>query len=89
MSYIKTRIIGCKKASIRRYPWIPLQEKDIVDVKENVNNDLDIVSIGSTLEIDPSVISYSWTGRKFYKVKTPDGWIYEGCVSYKGGDEGG
>lgn len=88
MGYIKAKVVNCKKASIRRHPWIPLHANDIVDIKEGTSKDTDIVKKGTTIMIDPDNVSYDWTDRKFYKVRNPDGWIYEGCVDY-GSDDGG
>lgn len=88
MAFVKVKIVNCKKASIRRHPWIPLLTKDVVDIKDGVDDNTNIVSIGSTIEIDPTEVCYDWTDRKFYRVKNPKGWIYEGCVDYGGGDGG-
>lgn len=87
MGYVKARIINCRRASIRRTPWIPLKDKDIVGIKEGSRQEENTIAIGSTIEIDPDNTCYDWTDRKFYKVKNPAGWIYEGCVQI--GDNGG
>lgn len=87
MGYTKVKIVNCKRASIRRTPWIPLRDKDIVGIKDASINSENTVNAGSTIEIDQDNICYDWTDRKFYKVKNPDGWIYEGCIQI--GDSGG
>ena len=46
MAFIKTKIVNCKKASIRRHPWIPLLTKDVVDIKDGVDDNTNVVSIG-------------------------------------------
>ena len=74
------KIVNCKSASIRKSPWIPLHDKEIVGVREGPRDDASKVRSGQTIEIDDSEICYDWTDRKFYKVLRPDGWIYEGCI---------
>lgn len=83
MALRKVKIINCKEASIRRTPWNPLHDKDISGIRKGVSNNSNKVSIGSTIEIDTNEVSYNWQGRKFYKVKNPRGWIYEGCIDYR------
>ena len=75
MAFVKTTIVNCKLASIRRKPWIVFAEDDVVGVKK----------LGDVIEIDPSSFSYDWKDRKFYKTKDPSGWIHSGCVEYEGG----
>ena len=78
MSTVKVvTIVNCKKASIRKTPWIPLHEKEIVAEKK----------FGDSIEIDPSKICYDWKNRKFYKVVNSRGWIHEGVIDYSGGDQ--
>lgn len=79
----KVHIINCKKASIRRTPWIPWHDKEIVGIQNGVDDSTTSVSKGSTIEIDPTSVCYDWSGRKFYKVNRPKGWIFEGCIDYK------
>lgn len=82
MSWIRVPIVNCKSASIRRTPWIPISEDDIVGIRDGpIEKESNlIVKTGEYIEIDPEQYTYSWTDRKFYKVRNPDGWIYEGCV---------
>ena len=87
MAWTKTQIVGCRTASIRRMPWIPLRENEISGIRDGPrfgSEDI-IIKNGSTVEIDPEQVCYDWTDRKFYKIRDPEGWIYEGVVSY-GGD---
>lgn len=81
MALRKVQIVNCKSASIRRTPWIPLHAEDIVDIKSSMRNSDSKVPSGTTIEIDTDQICYDWTDRKFYKVKNPHGWIYEGCIN--------
>ena len=85
MAIRKVQIVNCKSASIRKTPWIPRHSKDIVDIKKAMSSPDSIVTNGDTIEIDTEDICYDWTGRKFYKVKHPHGWIYEGVINL--GDE--
>lgn len=86
MAYRKASIVNCRRASIRRTPWIPLHAEDITGIRDGPTDKEGSVSKGDTVEIDDEDIVYDWTGRKFYKIKHPSGWIYEGCVSIIGGD---
>ena len=90
MAWIQTHVVGCRVASIRRTPWIPLHDKEIVGIRDGPKFDSDdlVVQNGSVIEIDPEEICYDWTDRKFYKVRNPEGWIYEGVIDY-GGDTNG
>lgn len=69
---IKVKIANCKKASLRRAPWITPVSKDIVGEIQN----------GEVIEIDETSICYDWTGRKFYKAKATigEGWVHEGVI---------
>jgi hypothetical protein len=87
MGYVKAKIANCRRASIRKTPWIPLRREDIVGLKDGPSKDEETIIEGSTIEIDTEATCYDWTDRRFYKVKDPEGWIYEGCVSL-GGDGG-
>ena len=84
MAWTKTRIVNCRVASIRRTPWIPLHDKDIVGIRDGPKLDYgdQTVQNGSIIEIDTEQVCYDWTDRKFYRVRNPDGWIYEGVVDY-------
>lgn len=89
MGWTKVRIVNCKKASIRRTPWIPLRNKDIVGIRDGPNQNnkqVEIIDQGEQIEIDPDTVCYDWTDKKFYKVRSPEGWIYEGVIDYSGGD---
>lgn len=83
MALRTVKIVNCKSASIRRKPWIPLHDREIVGIKKGQQIDDTTVKIGSLVTIDTNEIQYDWTGRKFYKVTRPNGWIYEGCIDYK------
>lgn len=85
MAWIPTRIKNCRVASIRSTPWIPLRDTEIVGIRDGPKNQDNEIQNGSTIEIDPQQICYDWTDKKFYKVRNPDGWIFEGVVDY-GGD---
>lgn len=80
MSWTRVPITNCKSASIRRAPWIPLCDKEIVGIRDGPEEKEDTVKLGDHIEIDTDQVCYSWTNRKFYKVRNPEGWIYEGCV---------
>ena len=86
MAFRKASIVNCRRASIRRTPWIPLHAEEISGIRDGPINKEGSVLKGDTIEIDTDEVSYDWTGRKFYKVINPEGWIYEGCVSIVGGD---
>lgn len=88
MSWVRVRIANCKKASIRRTPWIPLHDEEIVGIRDGPNQKLDAVKTGDFIEIDVDHFCYDWTDRKFYKVRNPEGWIYEGCVDLGGNNDG-
>ena len=79
------KIINCKRASIRRKPWIPLIDEEIVGLREGPNENNTKLKSGKTIMIDDSQVSYDWKDRKFYKTLNPDGWIYAGCIDL--GDE--
>jgi hypothetical protein len=58
-----------------------------VGIRDGPKQDSDNeIQNGSLLEIDPDNVCYDWTDRKFYKVRNPDGWVYDGVVDYAGGD---
>ena len=89
MAYRRVKIVNCKTASIRRTPWIPLHDKEIVGIRDGpILEDDTIVKSGETVEVDPDVYCYDWTDRKFYRVRTPKGWIYEGVIDLED-DTGG
>ena len=88
MAFTRTKIVNCRRASIRRTPWIPLHSDDIVGIRDGPIENSITVKTGDTIEIDSDHICYDWTGRKFYKVRNPKGWIYEGCIDL-GGDTSG
>ena len=70
MSLTNATIVNCKRASIRKAPWITPFAEDIVETMEQ----------GRSIAIDQNEIAYDWTGRKFYKVPKFKGWIYDGCI---------
>lgn len=88
MAWIKTQIVNCKTASIRRTPWIPLHDKEIVGIRDGpkFENNNESIQNGSIIEIDPDQVCYDWTDKKFYKVRNPEGWIHDGVINYVGGD---
>lgn len=90
MAWTQTHVIGCRVASIRRTPWIPLHDKEIVGIRDGPKFDADetLINNGESIDIDPDEICYDWTGKKFYKVRNPEGWIHEGVIDY-GGDTNG
>lgn len=81
MAFKLVTITNCCRASIRRKPWIPTHSNEIVGIRDGPTYRDNTVKQGDSLEIDLENICYDWTGRKFYKVRNPDGWIYEGCVN--------
>ena len=85
MAFRKFKIVNCKKASIRAKPWIPIEENDIVGVKDGIEETAETVKGGEFVEVDLDETAYDWTGKKFYKVREPDGWIYSGCIGLGGG----
>ena len=90
MAWTQTHVTGCRVASIRRTPWIPLHDKEIVGIRDGPKFDADETQInnGESIDIDPDKICYDWTGRKLYKVCNPEGRIHEGVIDY-GGDTNG
>lgn len=80
MALRKVQIVNCRSASIRRTPEIPLHAEDIVDIKSGMRSSDSKVNHGTIIQIDTDKVCYDWTGRKFYKVNNPHGWIYEGCI---------
>lgn len=87
MAWTKAHIVGCRVASIRQMPWIPLRDKEIVGIRDGPKFDNKNLQVeqGSVIEVDLDDICYDWTDRKFYRVRDPEGWIYEGVIEY-GGD---
>ena len=88
MKFVKTRIVNCKSASIRLAPWDAERDKEIVGIRDGPHDDSGKVKAGTSIDINPMDICYDWTGRKFYKVRNPDGWIYEGVIDYVGDNNG-
>lgn len=84
MAFTKARIVNCRRASIRKTPWIPLHSEEISGIRDGPVETEKTVLQGDLIEIDTAQICYDWTDRKFYKVRNPDGWIYEGCVDLGG-----
>ena len=75
MALVWTRIANCRKASIRKFPWVTPFDKEIVGEKKR----------GDPIEIDTSKICYDWKDRKFYRTMNPEGWIHDGVIEYGGG----
>ena len=88
MAFTQVTIANCRRASIRNTPWIPMRRKEIVGIRDGPIDDGNTVKHGETIDVDLTDICYDWTGRKFYKVRNPAGWIYEGCIDI-GGDSNG
>lgn len=90
MAWTKAQIVNCRVASIRQTPWIPLHDMDIVGIRDGPKFDskTETIEEGSIVYVDLDDICYDWTNRKFYKVRDPEGWIYEGVINY-GGDVNG
>lgn len=84
MAWVNVHIVNCRTASIRRSPWIPIRETDITGIRAGpqIGKEQETIKKGSTIEIDPEQVCYDWTDKKFYKVRNPEGWIYEGVVDY-------
>lgn len=80
MAFKKVKIVNCRRASIRKKPWVPLHSEEIVGIRDGPIETENTIKLGDTIEIDTDRVSYDWTDRKFYKVRNPDGWIYEGCI---------
>ena len=85
MGYTKVQITNCHLACIRKAPWNTEEELDIVGYKKGPRVNSKNSRAGDFIEIDPTDICYDWQGRKFYKVRAPEGWIYEGVINL-GGD---
>ena len=50
MAYRRVKIVNCKTASIRRTPWIPLHDKEIVGIRDGpILEDNTIVKSGETV----------------------------------------
>ena len=77
MGFVRTRIANCRTASVKKAPWIPIEEDEVVGEKCR----------GDPVDIDPDTFVYDWEGDLFYKIKDPDGWINKGCVEYEGGSQ--
>ena len=80
MAWTQTHVTGCRVASIRRTPWIPLHDKEIVGIRDGPKFDADGISICNkeSIEIDPDDICYDWTGKKSTKfVIQKDGFTKE------------
>lgn len=69
----QVKIANCKTASIRRAPWIPSLDEDVVGEVRN----------GETVAVNIDDICYDWKDRKFYKVNQGalEGWIFEGVIN--------
>lgn len=76
MSFVKAIIKGCRSASIRKKPWVTPFAEDVVGERNK----------GDTIEVDFDQSCYDWKGRKFYKTRIPDGWVYDGVISTDRGD---
>ena len=76
MALVETKIANCRTASIRKTPWIPIFDQEVVGEKKR----------GESIMIDPDRTCYDWQDRKFYRTRNPKGWIHEGVIEY-GGDE--
>lgn len=88
MGYKRVQIANCHLACIRKAPWNTEEELDIVGYKKGPRHNSTINRSGEFIDIDPTDVCYDWQGRKFYKVRSPEGWIYEGVIDF-GGDVNG
>ena len=88
MAYTQVIIANCKRASIRNKPWIPMRRKEIVGIRDGPTDNDNTVKAGDTIDVDLEDVCYDWTDRKFYKVRNPEGWIYEGCINIGGEKDG-
>lgn len=88
MPYTPVTIANCRRASIRRTPWIPMRRKEIVGIRDGPLDKSNTAELGESIDVDLDDICYDWTGRKFYKVRNPVGWIYEGCIDIGGDSDG-
>ncbi len=80
MSWTRVSIANCRTASIRQAPWIPLYDTNIVGIRDGPTNRSDNLNNGDYIEVDFDQTCYDWKDRKFYKVRNPEGWIYERCI---------
>lgn len=80
MAFRKATIVNCRRASIRKTPWIPWHDKELSGVRFGPNDSNDTIVMGDVVDVDTDQVTYDWTGRKFYKILHPKGWIYEGCI---------
>lgn len=60
---MKAKVVNCKKLGIRKAPWIPEEDPEIVAVIPKG----EVVTIKSFREV------YDWTGKRFYKIETESG----------------
>ena len=81
MSFTKARIANCSKASIRKKPWDPNEDKELVGLKDGPLSAGTKIDQGDVVYVNLDDICYDWTGRKYYKVRRPEGWIPEGVIS--------
>lgn len=88
MAYKRVQIANCHLACIRKAPWNTMEELDIVGYKKGPRYNSVFNRSGEFIEIDPDDVCYDWLGRKFYKVRSPKGWIYEGVIDFEGGVNG-
>lgn len=59
MAWTQTHVTGCRVASIRRTPWIPLHDKEIVGIRDGPKFDADDTSIcNPERRIHKGVIDY-------------------------------
>lgn len=69
-NFQKAKIVGCKKASIRKNP----------SCTRSINNESDVVGYlnkDETLSVDASVRVFDWTDKEYYKCSSSagDGYI--------------
>ena len=60
---MKVKVVNCKKLGIRKTPWIPEEDPEIVYTANK----------GEILELKSYDVVYDWTGRKFLEVETQSG----------------
>lgn len=68
----KARIVGCKKASIRKNPSYTNEKDDTIGVLEK----------GEILDVDDSTRVFDWTDKEFYRCSAAigDGYILKDLV---------
>lgn len=71
-NFKKARIVGCRKASIRKNPSCANEKDDAVGVLEK----------GEIIDVDDSTRVFDWTDKEFYRCSSTigDGYILKDLV---------